>query len=106
MSDDDRDLDIDSDEEGFGGSGGGGGGQDKRAHHNALVFGHTNSNIPKFSTKTAKIAGEKEAGSHQGQLHGAEGRHPQLAGSAGGQMQQGSDPEEGRLLETRLTGFE
>ena len=103
MSDDDRDLDIDSDEEGFGGSGGGGGGQDKRAHHNALVFGHTNSHIPKFQQK---LAGEKEAGSHQGQLHGAEGRHPQPAGSAGGQMQQGSDPEEGPLLDTRLTGFE
>ena len=29
------------------------------------------------------IAGEKEAGSHQGQLHRAEGRHPQPAGSAG-----------------------
>ena len=75
MSDDDRDLDIDSDEEGFGGSGGGGGGQDKRAHHNALVASSSNYQ----DIRQQLIAGEKEKGPHQGQLHRAEGCHPQPA---------------------------
>lgn len=79
MSDDDRDLDIDSDEEGFGGSGGGGGGQDKRAHHNALVMSPSKHQ----HIRQQPIAGEKEAGPHQGQLHGAEGRDPESASEAG-----------------------
>ena len=118
MSDDDRDLDIDSDEEGFGGSGGGGGGQDKRAHHNALVIiiiimvvvvdrtreliimpwlvilPRSSHRLTKLLTST-EFAGAEEARPHQGQLHRAEGRHPQPAGQAGGQVQQGSDPQKG-----------
>ena len=73
MSDDDRDdrdLDMDSDEEGSGM--GSGGGQDKRAHHNALV----KDGGWKLVRHDRDDPGTEEEGSHQGQLHWAQGCRP------------------------------
>ena len=59
-----------------------------------VILPRSSHRLTKLLTST-EFAGAEEARPHQGQLHRAEGRDPQPAGQAGGQVQQGSDPQKG-----------